>query len=116
MDRSRCNYFLSLNSIPPGSSNGLVNGDASTPSVVSVGYSFWAEKQPVFLLRTGYLANGVAVSNIFGTDRDDDENSNLEWKEGNIHGHHDQRGDDDVDIAITSDGDITTVNVAYRNN
>ena len=35
---------------------------------------------------------------------------------GSINGHHGRRGDDDVDIAITSDGDTTTVNVAYRNN
>ena len=45
------------------------------------------------------------------TDRHDDEGEG-EWDCGRIDGHKDKSGDDDVDIVVSANGDLT---VAYRN-
>lgn len=58
-----------------------------------------------------YISHGVPTSNLFRTDRGDDEPGTFEWKEGAISGCSDGRGDDDVEIVIRSDG---TVEVDYR--
>lgn len=57
-----------------------------------------------------YLDHGVAESNMFRTDRGDDEGSQ-EWSFGRIAGCQDKKGDDDVEIVIAEDG---TVSVDYR--
>ena len=57
-----------------------------------------------------YLAHGVSVSNIFRTDRGDDEGG-FEWDEGRIPGCKDKRGDDDVEIILPANGAPT---VKYR--
>jgi competence protein ComEC len=58
-----------------------------------------------------YLDAGLTLSKMFRTDRGDDE-GDKEWDHGRIVGHVDPKGDDDVDIIITIDGDVQ---VAYRN-
>lgn len=52
-----------------------------------------------------YLSSGVNLSNIFRTDRGDDEGSD-EWNHERISDHNDPIGDDDVDIVIKQNGDI----------
>ena len=58
-----------------------------------------------------YLAAGVPLASIYRTDRGDDEAGTFEWKEGSVEGCTDDRGDDDVEIAIREDG---SVEVDYR--
>ena len=54
---------------------------------------------------------GVRKSNIFRTDRGDDEDSIFEWKEGSVDGCKDGRGDDDVEIVLPRTGNVR---VEYR--
>ena len=56
-----------------------------------------------------YIANGVATTNMFRTDRGDKRRTG-EWEVGS--GQGDEAADDDVDVLITKDGKLT---VAYRN-
>jgi beta-lactamase superfamily II metal-dependent hydrolase len=52
-----------------------------------------------------YLAHGIPWSNLFRTDRGDDEPGDLEWKdEKTVTDCNDPRGDDDVDIVLPFTG------------
>ena len=51
------------------------------------------------------------MSDMFRTDRGDDESDTFEWKEGSITGCSDPRGDDDIEIVIRANG---VVEVDYR--
>jgi competence protein ComEC len=57
-----------------------------------------------------YLDHGVAESNMFRTDRGDDEGPE-EWSTGRISGCQDRKGDDDVEIVLAQDGSVA---VEYR--
>ncbi|MDR4507397.1 MAG: hypothetical protein MRJ65_04010, partial [Candidatus Brocadiaceae bacterium] len=57
-----------------------------------------------------YIDNGVNQNKIFRTDFGDDEGGQ-EWDFGEISGHKDPVGDDDVDVLILSDW---TIRVEYR--
>ncbi len=52
-----------------------------------------------------YLAHGVPWSNLFRTDRGDDETDSEEWKDDRtVTGCNDGRGDDDVEIVLPESG------------
>lgn len=51
-----------------------------------------------------YLAHGVAVGDIFRTDRGDDEAGGLEWKAGSVPGCTSPRGHDHVEITLPRQG------------
>lgn len=57
-----------------------------------------------------YLANGIAAENIFRTDRGDKEDDPDHWQEGGI--GKDPPGDDDVDVLIKDNGEVS---VGYVN-
>ncbi|MGI8908370.1 MAG: ComEC/Rec2 family competence protein [Candidatus Sumerlaeaceae bacterium] len=57
-----------------------------------------------------YLDSGMAATRIFRTDLGDDEGVK-EWDGGRVPALKDGRGDDDIDVVITSDGKVS---VAYR--
>jgi competence protein ComEC len=57
-----------------------------------------------------YLDFGIPETNMFRTDRGDDEGL-PEWPFGSIAGEADKPGDDDIDITITADSELT---VRYR--
>jgi competence protein ComEC len=61
-----------------------------------------------------YLNNGVQLANMFRTNRGDDERDHgtREWAHGRTNNHHDEPGDDDVDIILRQNG---TISVQYRN-
>jgi hypothetical protein len=52
------------------------------------------------------IATGVVNSRIFRTAFGDDEAGPFEWKAGSVTGCHDPRGDDDVEIALKTDGSV----------
>jgi len=57
-----------------------------------------------------YLDHGIAESNMFRTDRGDDEGTE-EWEFDRISGCQDKKGDDDVEVVIAQDGSVA---VEYR--
>lgn len=52
-----------------------------------------------------YLASGIKKENIFRTDRGDVEGEK-EWSEGRINGCNDKRGDDNIEITLTQNGNL----------
>lgn len=68
-------------------------------------------QHPTAAAAARYLAAGAPLANLYRTDRGDDEAGAFEWKEGSVEGCVDDRGDDDVEIAIREDG---SVEVDYR--
>jgi len=59
-----------------------------------------------------YVDLGIAVSHLFRTDRGDDEKGK-EWMQTPMGAGSDSKGDDDVAMLITKDGQLS---VAYRIN
>jgi competence protein ComEC len=59
-----------------------------------------------------YLDSGITEAHLFRTDRGDNEGGE-EWKQLPVGHAPDPIGDDDVDVLITTTGQVT---VAYRNN
>lgn len=83
--------------------------DAVNPSFVvfPAGHAFQHPRKDA---AQRYLDHGVPESNMFRTDRGDDEGAE-EWDFGRISGCQDKKGDDDVEIVITDDGSVV---VDYR--
>ncbi len=83
--------------------------DAVNPSFVvfPAGHAFQHPRKDA---AQRYLDHGVPESNMFRTDRGDDEGAE-EWDFGRISGCEDKKGDDDVEIVITDDGSVV---VDYR--
>jgi beta-lactamase superfamily II metal-dependent hydrolase len=94
-----------------GSSEEFIRAVKPKYVVFSAGHSS-NYKHPTKAAAERYLAAGVVVDNIFRTDLGDDEGP-TEWDRGRIAGNHDESGDDDIDIKVSSAGVLT---VGYRTN
>jgi beta-lactamase superfamily II metal-dependent hydrolase len=89
-----------------GSSTAFISAVRPQKVIFSAGHRF---DHPRNVTAQRYLATGLAVADLFRTDRGDNEGGD-EW--GPMGSSADKRGDDDVDILVTSDGKLQ---VAYRN-
>jgi competence protein ComEC len=92
-----------------GSSEEFIAAVSPKYVIFSAGHSS-NYKHPSKAAAERYLAAGVDIHNMFRTDLGDDEGPS-EWAEGRITGHHDESGDDDIDVKITTAGVLT---VGYR--
>lgn len=63
-------------------------------------------KHPTKAAAERYLAAGVSVNHMLRTDLGDDEGP-LEWAEGRVNGQHDPTGDDDVEIRVSQNGELS---------
>jgi competence protein ComEC len=93
-----------------GSSKAFVQAVSPTYVIFSAGSK---HHHPTDAAARRYLTNGVALTNFFRTDLGDDEDGtgDEEWDQGRIPGHNDESGDDNIDILVTSNGEIT---IQYR--
>ena len=91
--------------------HGADNG-SSTPFIKKVAPKWvifpagHAHEHPREAAAKRYLANGVDEDHIFRTDKGDDEGGD-EWDHQRVNGAKDKKGDDDVEIKITSAGVVT---------
>lgn len=91
------------------SSTCFIEAVAPTFAIFSAGHD---HEHPRQATAERFLAAGVPLSNLFRTDRGDDEGGH-EWAEGRIGDCRDGRGDDDIDIRLPADPD-REIAVAYR--
>lgn len=71
-----------------------------------------AHRHPRQTTADRFLAAGIPQTNLFRTDRGDDEGGD-EWDEGRIEGCRDGRGDDDIEIRLPVDP-AQSISVRYR--
>ena len=88
-----------------GSSTAFIQAVSPTHVVFSAGH---AHEHPRSAAAQRYLANGVALANIFRTDRGDHEGDD-EWdhEESGPEGHADPTGDDHISIVLTANGNLS---------
>lgn len=91
-----------------GSSTRFIEAVQPQFTVFSAGHAF---QHPRKATAQRFLSFGLTASQMFRTDRGDDEGTK-EWSHLRIPGHSDPIGDDDVDILIRNSGQLV---VEYRN-
>lgn len=94
-----------------GSSKAFIAGVDPETVIFSAGHPNETWKHPRASTANRYLQQGVVATNMFRTDRGDDEGQ-LEWDHTRISGCNDGYGDDDIQIVLRSDG---TYSVFYVN-
>lgn len=90
-----------------GSSKPFIEAVSPEYVIFSAGHKY---DHPTKAAADRYLASGVSNQKMFRTDLGDDEGVD-EWTQGRINGASDKAGDDDVEVKISSTGQLT---VQYR--